>query len=91
MKKAVSWTHPAESQMPVWRVSPVFKTPWMLMRAPDKRAIRKPNIDRISFPGEMKTFSRIRYCFSVSYVAAFYTLRKRTVLVKVKKVWYDNA
>jgi len=52
VKKAVSWTHPAESQMPVWRVRPVFKTPWMLMRAPDKRAIRKPNIAGSPFLGK---------------------------------------
>ena len=27
VKKALIWTQPAESQMPVCRVSPVFKTP----------------------------------------------------------------
>ena len=39
-----SGVYPAESQIPVCRVRPVFNTPWMLMRAPDIRATKNPNI-----------------------------------------------
>ena len=42
---AVSCTHPADTQMLVCFVTPVFKTPWMLISAPEINAMIKPVIE----------------------------------------------